>query len=292
MFAGRHEPIVPKKLFDEVQIVFEGKNIKKTKKHFFIFRRHVRCALCENLFIAERQKDYVYYRCHTRSCRYGAMREELIEKAFLDVLGKIEFNEFENRFLKNEIKKQDKDFFAGIETQRKSLLLKREQIKERLSRLADGFMDGIFDRDIYIEKKNEMVVKEQEVNQKLVNLSEDSSEAFKRIEAFLELVNSAQLSYKIGKPEERRDLVKTVSSNFSVEGKEVLVKMNLPFQMIAERAHFTSGSPQREARRTLSKLFKDLCAYFKNLDISKDDNNFVNYINSKQEKDDRYNLLL
>jgi DNA invertase Pin-like site-specific DNA recombinase len=291
LFAGRHEPVVSKKLFDEVQAVFRGKNIKKSVKHFFIFRRHVFCDNCNNLFIAERHKDYIYYRCHTKNCCEATVREELIEKTFLGVLRKLQFNEFENEVLSSEIIKQDKDFFTELEARRKSLSLRQGQIKERLSRLADGFMDGIFDQEIYLEKKNDLVVEQQDIKQKLGNLMQDSGEAFKRIVAFLELANSAQLSYKIGKPEERRDLVKTLSSNFSVRQKKVLIKLNLPFQMIAERPSFTAGSPKREAARTFSKLVKKLFVYFRNLDTSKGDNGFINYLNSKQEKITDYNSL-
>jgi len=122
-------------------------------------------------------------------------------------------------------------------------------------------------------------------------LSRDSGEAFKRIEAFLELANSARLSYKTGKLEERRDLVKTVSSNFSVKEKEVSIKLNLPFQMIAERIPFTAGSPKREATRTFSELVKKLFVYFENLDTSKSGDEFINHLNSKQEKNSEYNFL-
>jgi Holliday junction resolvase RusA-like endonuclease len=51
------------------------------------------------------------------------------------------------------------------------------------------------------------------------------------------------------------------------------------------------GSPKREAARTLEGLFKKLFEYFSKLNISKDDNNFVNYITSKTEKKSRNNFL-
>lgn len=56
MFAGKHKPIISKVLFDEVQAVFEGKNIPKSEKHFFVFRRQIYCAKCRNFYIAEKKK--------------------------------------------------------------------------------------------------------------------------------------------------------------------------------------------------------------------------------------------
>ncbi|MGI8641648.1 MAG: hypothetical protein ACR2MG_17100 [Pyrinomonadaceae bacterium] len=45
--------------------------------------------------------------------------------------------------------------------------------------------------------------------------------------------------------------------------------------MANEKVNFGAGSPYREASRTLSQLFKKLFKYFKELEISKDDNNFI-----------------
>jgi DNA invertase Pin-like site-specific DNA recombinase len=79
IFAGRHKPVISKALFDEVQSVFAGKNIKKTERHFFVFRRQVYCSKCQNLYIGEKKKGNVYYRCHTRNCTKGAVLEEAID---------------------------------------------------------------------------------------------------------------------------------------------------------------------------------------------------------------------
>ena len=53
-------------------------------------------------------------------------------------------------------------------------------------------------------------------------------------------------------------------SNFYAEDKTVLIKLNLPFQIIAERAKFPAGSPQLATTRTFSLLCQNLIHYFKN----------------------------
>lgn len=111
------------------------------------------------------------------------------------------------------------------------------------------------------------------------------------MDTFLELVSSAYLSYESGTPEQKRELVKTVFSNCEINEKNVLVKPYLEFQLMAERPRFTSGSPNREAARTLGLLYKTLSKYFQQLDVSKDNNNFTNYITSKTKKNYRNNFL-
>jgi DNA invertase Pin-like site-specific DNA recombinase len=276
MFAGKHKPIISKILFDQAQSVFEVKNIPKSEKHFFIFRRHIYCARCRNLYIAEKQKGEIYYRCHTRGCTKGTVRENLINSEVLEFLRLLELNDLEYQFFKQETLKQSKNSEAEFETDYRRLQLLREQTADRLSKLADAYVDGVFDRETYVGKKNELVLEEQSLKEKFANLKADSDEASKKLYAFLELVNSAYLSYESGTPEQKQELVKTVFSNCAIEDKNVLVKPYLPFQLIAERPAFTSGSPKREAARTLSKLFKNLFAYFKNLETYKSDDEFIN----------------
>lgn len=290
MFAGKHKPIVSKALFDQVQAIFEGKNIPKTEKHFFVFRRQIYCGKCQNFYIAEKQKGETYYRCHTRNCTKGTVREDSIDKEILKFLKPLELNDLEYHFFKQETLKQSVNGEAEFEADQRRLQLLREQAAERLSKLADAYVDGVFDKETYINKKNKLLLEEQELKGKLSNLKANSDAATRKLDTFLELVNSAYLGYKSGTPEEKQEMVKTVFSNCEIEDKNVLVKPEFPFQLVAERQPFTSGSPYREAARTLSDLFKKLFQYFEKLDTSKSDNNFVNYINSKPEKKDRNNF--
>jgi site-specific DNA recombinase len=284
MFAGKHKPVISKVLFDQVQAVFEGKNIPKTEKHFFLFRRQIYCARCQNFYIAEKQKGEIYYRCHTRNCTKGTVREDSIDREVLKVLKPLELTDLEYDFFKQETLKQSENGEAEFEINCRRLQLLIEQVTDRLSKLADAYVDGVFDKETYVNKKNQLLLEEQELKEKLSNLKANSDAAIRKLEAFLELLNSAYLSYKWGSPEEKQETVKTVFSNCEINGKNVLFEPYLPFHLVAERQPFTSGSPYREAARTLAKLYKKLFMYFDTLDTSKNDNHFINYLISKTEK--------
>lgn len=282
-FAGIHTPIIHPKLYDLVQAVLAGKNIKKQSRHFFVFRRQIRCLTCGKLLIPELKKTYTYYRCHARSCYRSAIKEETLDREFLYRFKQMQLTDKEHDFLRQEAVKEDRKSQAEMETVRKQLLLQQKQIEERLSKLADAYIDGVFDSKTYLDKKNALVFEEQTIKEKFVNFN-DNNETVERLDAFLELVNSAYLSYKEGKLEHRRDLVKNTTSELLAERKNLTIKLQIPFQMVVERPSFTAGSPQRETTRTFSELAKNLLKYFKNLDTSKSDDEFVNYITSKTEK--------
>ena len=196
------------------------------------------------------------------------VREELIENEVIKMVKQLQLNDFEYRYFKQQTLKESQTSEAEFEANYRQLQLLQEQIKDRLSKLADAYVDGVFDKETYLQKKNNLILEEQSIKEKLINLKQNSDEVIKRLEAFLELVNSAYLSYKWGTPEEKRELVKTIFSNCQIKEKNVLVKPYLPFQMMAERPPFTAGSPQREAARTfLSGLVKKLFDYFLHNDI-------------------------
>ena len=287
MFAGKHKPIISRVLFEQVQAVFEGRNIPKTEKHFFVFRRQIYCGKCRNFYIAEKQKGQIYYRCHTRSCTKGTVKEDLIDSEVLKFLKPLELNELEYRFFKQETLKQSENNETEFEANYRHLQLLQEQIADRLSKLADAYVDGVFDKETYLNKKNGLLLEEQGLKEKLTNLKVNSDEATKKLDVFLELLNSAYLSYKSGTPEQKQELVKTVFSNCEIKDKKVLVKPYIPFQLIAERQAFTSGSPYREAARTLLPLFKKLFTYFNKLDTSKSRDESLQNITSKNDVGDR-----
>lgn len=284
MFPGKHQPIISRAMFDQVQIVFDGKNIPKSEKHFFVFRRGVYCSKCRNLYIAEKQKGEIYYRCHTRGCTRGTIREKQIDYEVLNFLKPLKLNDLERRFFRQETLKQTESRADEFEADYRRLELLRDQTAERLSKLADAYVDGVFDKETYIQKKNQLLLEEQSLKERLSNLQVDTDEADKKMDAFLELVNSAYLSFESGTPEKKQELVKIVFSNCEIEDKNIIVKPNFPFQLMAERRSFTPGSPQREAARTLRPLFEKLYKYFGSLDNSKSSEDFINHSTSKSKK--------
>ncbi len=290
MFAGIHKPIISRALFDQVQTVFTGRNIPKSQKHFFIFRRQIYCSKCRNLYIAERQKGEIYYRCHTRNCTKGTVREDSIDVEVLKFLKPLELSDLEYAYFRQEITKQSENSEADFEADYTRLQLTLDQFKIRLSKLADAYMDEVFDRETYIQKKNQLLLEEQQNKERLVNLKAYSEESSKKMEEFLELANSAYLSYKWGSPEKKQELVKSIFSNCEIRDKNVVIKAKIPFQLISERQLFTAGSPYRDAARTVKPLYSKLKKLFEEWDTSKLGKELKQYITRRLKKKEKLKL--
>jgi site-specific DNA recombinase len=261
LFTGQHRAIVPKPLFDRVQLVLQGKTPKQENRLEFVFRRLVNCGACQATLIAERQKGFVYYRCHSRACEQKTIREESVDAALTAVLQSVCFTDVENRYLRQEVGKHYGGLVELQESHHQALSLQLEQLKNRLSNLTDAYVDGVVDKETYIEKKNRLIVDEQAFKERLARIGSDDS-SVQQVEEILELANNAYLSYKMGIAAEKREMVESVTSNLSVKDKIVSIKLNFPFQLIANRYSGLNGGPQRDTARTLSALVRQLFKYF------------------------------
>ncbi len=268
-FVGQHQPIISKDLFDEVQQILQGKGILKKHHHNFLFRKQLQCGGCSKTLIAETHKGWVYYRCQNRACPETAIREETVEKDLLEVLATLQFDDYENDYLRQEIGGKCQIITENKTAQVNAVKLQQDQLKQRLSKLTDGYLDGVIDQSDYIEKKNNLLLQEKEITAKLERLERGDEQIIKEVEAFLELANNACLSYKLALLEEKREMVQIVTSNRVVKQKMVLFKLNYPFQLLADRPRVMDGSPYRAVPRTFAALVEKLIAYFTEQVITK-----------------------
>jgi DNA invertase Pin-like site-specific DNA recombinase len=263
LFAGKHSPIIPRFLFDQVQSVLDGKKVDQKRKHFFLFRRMLHCGGCGKTLVGETQKGHNYYRCQTKICPQKTIREEIVELSLSKSLQELKFNSRESRYLRRIIKRDYEQVTTTREELTRSLTLQLEKMRARLSKLADAFIDGVLDKETYLTKKNELILEEKATRERLDRLEESEYQVLRRVEAFLELINDAYLSYKMANLEERRELVKTVSSNFIVSGKQAIIKPHYPFQIVLEHPKMGDGRPQRDEGRTLMAILSRLKEYFR-----------------------------
>ncbi|MBK9156430.1 MAG: recombinase family protein [Chloracidobacterium sp.] len=251
VFVGSHEPIVSKSLFRDVQNVFAGKRLPKTHKHFFAYRRLISCAGCRNFLIAEIQKNHIYYRCQSRSCPQKTIREELIEKRILDAFEKLRLTDHEHSLLEKYAREYQKEAPERLNEAKKLLEIELSQIENKLAKLADAYVEGVFDKDTFLSKKNEAIIRKEEIVEKLESLNIEQTDNLQDFHEFLELLKTASLSYKLGTLSEKRELVQIIFSNCEAEGKSLKIKMKKPFQTVLDRDRFPAGRPRQATPRKI-----------------------------------------
>lgn len=258
VYQGKHQPLVSVKLFERVQAVMSGKANDKRNKHFFVFRGLAVCSGCRYKLIPERQKGNAYYRCQKKDCTQKTVREELLTESFCRLLEDLRFTERQNDSLEHILNDRRSKVESFVQTRRQTLQLQLEKCHDRLSKLTDALIDGTIEQDLFVNKKNSLVQEEHRLQEDLKNIGATETDALDQTRKLLELANQAYLSYETGNDEQKREMVKTIVSNLSVEGKSVVIKPNLPFEMILNRVKNEDGGARRVADRTLQMFLSGL----------------------------------
>lgn len=253
-FAGIHESLIGKAQFDRVQAVLTGRVNVKSQRHNFQFRRLLSCAACGYSLIGEQQKGIVYYRCHGRQCSGTSVREESVEIEAAKFFQRIRFSEKERLYFKGRIMKLRDTWASRQEEEMKSLNLQMSQIKDRLNRLTDAYLDHALDKTMFEERKKGLLLEQKAVEENLVNLSRVNRSSFDRLEKFLELAGNAWLSHQLALPEEKREMVSLFTSNRLVAVKKLDLRPSLAFQEIVNRSQNADCDPERDIPRTWDRI--------------------------------------
>jgi DNA invertase Pin-like site-specific DNA recombinase len=257
-FAGIHEPIIGKALFDRVHRVLTGKTNTRSQKHDFLYRRTLSCSTCHYTLIAERQKGNVYYRCHTKNCPQPCMREETIKMDVLRFLHQIKFNEDEQKYFKSRLLKQKGNWASRQEAEAKILNLQLNQVRDRLNRLTDAYLDQTLDKSMFEERKKSLLLEQKSIEEKLTNLMRNKGSTPNELENFLELAGNAWLSHQLLIPQDCRQMLKMFTSNRLVNGKKLELAPSLAFQEIVNRHKTETCCLERDIPRTWDKILDTL----------------------------------
>ena len=233
-FAGIHEPLIPKRLFDRVQDILQGRTNTKAFLHNFTYRRSLRCALCYQTLIGERQKGHVYYRCHTTGCDTKTVREETVESSVMSALSLLRLNSTELAMLRQtaeEFLASQAEDHAAL---RESLELRLANIRARTGKLTDFFIDEAIGRDVFEERKALLLMERVDVEHQLADLAGAQSARASRLREYLELLSRAQLQHEFANSAEKRELLSEVTSNRTVSRKNVVVELQEPFHSVGE----------------------------------------------------------
>src|ERR1700674_546819 len=147
-YLSVHEPLISKKLFDEVQRVFSGNFSAAPKvKHNFLFRQLFWCKLCRYALTPERQKGHVYYRCQSKSCPTKCIREEPVDQEVGVTLKRIDLEPEQHAYLKQKLDELKKTWDQNRGHEIESVEIQLAQVKDRLGRLTDAYLDNALDRE-------------------------------------------------------------------------------------------------------------------------------------------------
>lgn len=257
-FAGIHEPLITRALFNKVQAVLRGRYVARQFKHEFPFRRLIRCSACGHYLRGERQKGrYVYYRCQTQTCKGVCVREEAFDHQIQMQLMLLRWSGPEETNIREMAARMLTDAGLAVENMRASLTMRLAKANERLDRLTDLLVEGTLDKELFGKRKQALLEERRSLMDEREALSHSDIPVNAALKN-LELANAAYLSYKNGNPTEKRDLVESMASNFEVHGKNIVFKLKSPLEELANWRKTLNGGLSHGTSRTRAKQMLDI----------------------------------
>ena len=257
-FAGVHEPLISKALFDRVQDILHGRINARIQRHDFLFRRRLVCKACRRTLVGETHKSFVYYRCQVHECPTKAIREEVAEQAILNRFITLRLHPDEQQFCLEELARLRADANKRQEEIVSGLQLQLAQIEDRLTRLTDAYIDRLIDKDTFEQRKTTLLMERRQLEGSLSQWQRGERSEADELQELLERGDSAYSGYNSGNVADKRDLVDTITSNRLLDGKSLEVMLNSPFDVIASRTETSDGSPRRDVHRTWKRLLPTL----------------------------------
>ncbi len=244
-FEGKHKPIISKKLFDECQEVMKRKSKpqKTDKMKFFLYRGLFRCGECGFTITADRKikpsgKSYTYYYCTKKNpnhkCSQNVFtREEKISSQINEAIQKVSLPDDCADWMLAELEKEQKEkaqaslFFAQkIESEIMA-------IDEKLEKLMNAYLENALSLEEYREAKNKLVNQKQLLKDKLTAFEQKSNNRFELAAKFINSIKQAEIIALQENPEQGRDFLKKIGSNFRLSGQKLFLDFKNPYKIIA-----------------------------------------------------------
>jgi DNA invertase Pin-like site-specific DNA recombinase len=251
LFAGTHEAIISKRVFNKVQEVLTGRIQHKGLIHDFTFRKRIKCGLCNYFMSGEKQKGMVYYRCATKGCTTKTRREDFVEKSFENVIKSVSFNNEEKSLIKEIILESENNQSNNKDNVRQKIKFDIGKLRLKEDKLLEAYLENVLTSEDYQKKKNSIVDEIHALKQSLNALVNPKQSFSDKITNFLELSISLLNSYNSANKYEKRKLLDIVTSNFAVSEKSLYFSLQSPFKELQKMSYSSRCCLSRDSSRTL-----------------------------------------
>ena len=237
---GNHKPMITKKVFDKVQKALKDRSKPRKEKVVknFIFRHFANCGECGYSIIAELKtkksgRQYVYYRCSHKSTkekcgqRYYLPEKELAESV-KDYVRTIGLTDRERDICLSIVSEWEKESVAPLTEQIQKFKNGLSEIKAKIDRLSDAYLDGAFELEEYKQKKNKLVEQKKETEEKLADLRLNGNRWLEPVKKLVLEANQAQKSLAGENFAELRNFLKEYGSNRKILNRRLLLDINEP----------------------------------------------------------------
>lgn len=250
-FVGNHQPLIDKSLFDRVHRVLRQKTVKGTGTNAHTYRRLFTCVRCQRSVIGEKQKgQYIYYRCHL--CSGVCVKEEAIEQGVHKLLAPVITLPQLDKDIDVALSSARENQEIAAQTEKRTLNLRKDSLDSKLDLLADALVENRLDQDMFQRKKRQIVEEVADIKSQLGSLDQTENAFSSKKGKNLELLKQVYKQHPFTDDMDKRDIIRKISSNRTIDGKKVVIEPYAPFGELLKLLDDVSCAPRRGRPRTSS----------------------------------------
>ncbi len=244
IYQGNHEPLISKKLFDEVQEMLTKKSHIKKQNIPFAFRGMLRCAKCGCLLTATKKKGRLtYYYCTNgkNNCEEhkAYIKEEHLSTELNGVFNNLIFDEKVVNLVYRAKQRESGNVLSYLEEAILGLQNRLKTLEERKKVLIDGYLDKVVLEGDYKAKnqviENEMVLINKDLQELEIKKQSQDNITLERIKNFFLGPKQMKKEFLESNSEKQRNTLITLLWNAEVENKKIAnISFKEPYNVLSK----------------------------------------------------------
>ena len=243
IWAGDHQPLVSREVWDAVQTAFSAREKPVYRKHDFAYKGLLICGSCGRRLTAEiKKKRYVYYHCAgEEACRRPYIREEQLDDQIRALLRSVAIPEDAKAWLLQGIAKSREEQRVYHQTVVQEI---RTEVKEQevlMDRLYDDRLHRLISEDFFRQRWHQLEEKRQQLSRDLTKHQHAEGAYTELGSKLIELIARAPQIFERADAEQRRELVGLLTSNRVLKGRTLEFELRKPFDALVSAANRENG---------------------------------------------------
>jgi site-specific DNA recombinase len=252
LYPGKHEPLISKKLFDQVQKALKkrGKPRKSKRQKVFPFTGLITCGHCGMKVTAETQvkrykngtsKKYIYYHCTRKNkkvkCKGSFVRQPEIDHQLTNLIKTVTLKKESGQWMLNKIYDERKTKTDSFRVTVEDLQNKVLDLSKQLKKLLDLYIQGNIEQKNYLKTKKAIVVQRRDFERKIIKLQQSPNQWLEPMEDWVKLAMQAETTAnETTKLRRKRQFLLETGSNLTLTGKKIDATWPTPWARLTARA--------------------------------------------------------
>ncbi len=259
LFEGTFEPLITKKLFDDVQESLQRRSRPKVKVWEHTYNGLITCGDCgcqitttvktKYFKRTNRTVVYTYHHCtHRRGvCKQQAITGKRLERLLLENMAKIKIDEESWRLGIELFKAKYQEEMEKFSKRGRYLQNQLDTIQTRLKYLVRMRADQELTKEEFLEQKSELLNEKKEVKEKRADNEYSADTWLELCTKYLDNAFSAKERIEHGTRQEKRDLILDLGQNLILKDGKLDFRLKQPYDVLLLPEYRTNVLPREDS---------------------------------------------